>query len=75
VVPSRPKKAITIRAIPPCGNEWPRPAMLIASTGACTDVEPYRVRVQLGCGVSVSTGVWLTPCTLVHCLICSPKFG
>lgn len=75
VVLLRPKKAIAIAACPLNGRLCPTFATLIASTGAIVPVAPYRVRVQPDCGVSVETGVWLTPSTFVHCLISSPKFG
>src|SRR5690242_17888720 len=70
-----PKKRIASAAIPAIGRLCPTPAMLYASTGGCELVLPYLVCVQLACGVSVDTGVWLTPSTFVHCLISSPKFG
>ncbi|GAB1510714.1 hypothetical protein JCM33774_27560 [Actinophytocola sp. KF-1] len=73
--PVMPKNASAIAAIPPSGRLCPVPCTLIASTGAVVPVPPYRVRVQPDCGLSVYAGVWLTPSTLVHCLISSPKFG
>src|SRR4051794_28911950 len=75
VVLSRPRDVTARSAIPDSGSECRVLATLIASTGGCADVEPYRVRVQPACGVSVSTGVCETPSTLVHCLISSAKFG
>ncbi len=70
---SSPKKVIAILAWPDIGRACPTPARLIAWTGGWAEVSPYQVRVQPDCGVSVLTGVWLTPSTLVHCLISSPK--
>src|SRR5262245_18070238 len=72
---SRPTKWIAMAAWPESGRLCPTPWTLIASTGAIAPVLPYRVRVQPDCGVSVKLGVWLTPSTLVHCLISSLKFG
>src|SRR5690606_10550457 len=63
--PVRPKNSIAYRAMPPWGRLCPAPWMLYASTWP----EPYRLRFQPGCGVSVLVGVWLRPCTFVHCSI------
>jgi hypothetical protein len=71
----RPMNAIAIAAWPLSGRLWPTPCNEMPSTGACTPVPPYRVRVQPDCGVSVMLGDWLRPWTFVHCLISSPKFG
>src|SRR6266702_1123729 len=51
-LPLRPKNWIASAAMPDSGRLWPTPAMLYAST-----CEPYRVRVQPDCGVSVDVGV------------------
>src|SRR5690348_9806271 len=59
--------------MPLCGSVCPVPLILTASTVAVVPVVPYRVRVQLACGWSVETGLWLTRLRLVHCLIASPK--